>query len=51
MSETPNAPEPLASKIGGWILGGYFAAVAVAVSLSPWLKQQPWWPWKRNRKA
>lgn len=37
--------------IGGWALGIYAGAVAVAVSISPWLKAQSWWPWKRNRKV
>lgn len=40
-----------ADAIGGWVLGIYFGLTAAAVSLSPWLKQQKWWPWKGNRKV
>lgn len=37
--------------IGGWALGIYAGAVALTVSLSPWLKEQKWWLWKGNRKV
>lgn len=40
-----------ADRIGGWVLGIYAGLTVAAVSFSPWLKAQPWWPWKRNRKA
>lgn len=34
-----------------WLFVGVVVLAAAGASASPWLKQQPWWPWRGNRKG
>lgn len=48
---TPSTERTTMDAVGGWILGTYAGVVLVLVGVGPWLKEQRWWPWRRNRKV